>query len=69
MLEEWRSGRDSVGRTHEAHWKILLEGTKVSSILQIIWPISAHNQASLMCLFESEGCLPERLLSGLVLGA
>ena len=29
MLEEWRSGRDSVGRTHEAHWKTLLEGTKV----------------------------------------
>ena len=29
MLEEWRSGRDSVGRTHEAHWKILLENTKV----------------------------------------
>ncbi len=34
MLEEWRSGRDSVGRTHEAHWKILLEGTKVCSASQ-----------------------------------
>lgn len=32
-MEEWRSGRDSVGRTHEAHWKILLEGTKVGQSL------------------------------------
>ena len=34
MLEEWRSGRDSVGRTHEAHWKTLLEGTKVCCAYQ-----------------------------------
>ena len=36
MLEEWRSGRDSVGRTHEAHWKTLLEGTKVRCSCQRI---------------------------------
>ncbi|CAL5222596.1 g4987 [Coccomyxa viridis] len=35
VLEEWRSGRDSVGRTHEAHWKTLLEGTKYAERLPI----------------------------------
>ncbi len=38
VMEEWRSGRDSVGRTHEAHWKILLEGTKVGPSLAISVP-------------------------------
>ena len=39
VMEEWRSGRDSVGRTHEAHWKILLEGTKVGHSLAISLPL------------------------------
>lgn len=39
MLEEWRSGRDSVGRTHEAHWKTLLEGTKVCCSCNTLTPV------------------------------
>ena len=42
VLEEWRSGRDSVGRTHEAHWKILLENTKVTACPGHTQPSSAN---------------------------
>jgi hypothetical protein len=28
VLEEWRAARDSTGRTQEAHWKLLLEGSR-----------------------------------------
>lgn len=29
VLEEWRMGKDSVGRAQEAHWELILQGSKV----------------------------------------
>jgi hypothetical protein len=29
VLEEWRMGKDSGGRAQEAHWKLILQGSKV----------------------------------------
>ena len=30
MMEEWRLGKDSRGRTSEAQWKLIMQGCKVS---------------------------------------
>eukprot|EP00963_Diacronema_lutheri_P003130 scaffold261_cov336-Pavlova_lutheri.AAC.45 len=35
VLEEWRQGRDASGRIAEAHWKLVLEGTKYAERLPI----------------------------------
>ena len=28
VMEEWRMNRDSNGRSQEAHWKLILQGSK-----------------------------------------
>ena len=35
VLEEWRQGRDASGRIAEAHWKLVLEGTRYADRLPI----------------------------------
>ncbi len=31
MLEEWRMGRSWAGRVQQAHWQLLLQGSKVGA--------------------------------------
>lgn len=28
VLEEWRMSRDAVGRAQEAHWRLIMQGSK-----------------------------------------
>lgn len=42
VLEEWRMGKDSVGRAQEAHWELILQGSKVLGNLHIISPCACQ---------------------------
>ncbi|BDA41495.1 probable zinc protease PqqL [Coccomyxa sp. Obi] len=35
VLEEWRMGKDSAGRAQEAHWELILQGSKYANRLPI----------------------------------
>lgn len=47
VMEEYRGGRNASGRMQDAHWVLMMEGSKV------IFRLSLHFISSLFCAYEN----------------
>lgn len=50
VLEEWRMGKDSAGRAQEAHWELILQGSKV-------WHAATLSHPCLSCDMQNDRSL------------